>query len=61
MSVMKVGEVDGTPCNLFIDGYCTDLKPKEPGCCGKEYCRRFEYVECDQFEAEYDMTNKGDK
>lgn len=43
-SNMHVGECDGTPCPLFIGGYCTDLKPKEAGCVGKENCKKFEHL-----------------
>jgi hypothetical protein len=45
--IMNIGECDGTPCPLFVDGYCTDLKPKEAGCVGKESCRRFEHINFD--------------
>ena len=38
---MSEDNVDGTPCELFIDGYCEDLGPHEKGCVGMESCKRF--------------------
>jgi hypothetical protein len=38
----KATENEGGTCEMFIDGYCTDLKPKQEGCCGKYNCRRFD-------------------
>lgn len=32
----------GGACELFINGFCTDLSPKEEGCVGKNECNRFQ-------------------